>query len=161
MNSIASLEVLSLVMSCEGSPSLSLFHSFYFYFILFHLPILLSFDPTDPVHIQFSVFVGFPGIWISGSLNLYLFLVPFLRLFYLCLLVLSYSIFSLGFFLIIHYSILLLFLGNLLFSDGNRKCLDQDGRENKEELGKHMRKSYFQQKGKKSLPYITMSKLCG
>lgn len=56
----------------------------YFYFIYVYL-FFLSFYPSCPLHLyhgfQLSVCRGFLSVWMSGSLSLYLFLLPFLFFF--------------------------------------------------------------------------------
>lgn len=64
---------------------------FYFYFVTSYVCISLSFYPTGPLDVYmtslFSVFMGFQSVWMSGSLNPYLFLMPVLGLFPFCMFV--------------------------------------------------------------------------
>lgn len=133
-----------------------------FIFILFYLPIFLSLYPTDLAYIQLSVFMGFPGIWISVSLNLYL--MPFLRLFYLCLLVLPYSVVSLGFILLYIIPFYYYPLETFVFWREQKGCGSRWKGKGRTRGNRGERiiwdKVIFNKRGK-SLPYITLPKLCG
>ena len=80
MNSLASSQVLCLIMLCQSFLHCSLYFAFHFLFLIqFHIDSFLSVYPTDPLSIyygfQFSVLIGFLNVQNSEALSVSIFFI--------------------------------------------------------------------------------------